>query len=94
MSLSITQIIDGERSDEVDLLAIDYQPVHGLVLRLADARAGIKGLASELEGLLKGSPFRIWRACCNSAPTREDPHAEGCENVEPQHVPPKKGKAQ
>lgn len=66
------------------LAALAYQPGLGLVLRVTADLSGIDEFADELGSLLHASPFVLWRACCDSTPTSEEEHIEGCK---------KKGKA-
>ena len=65
----------------VELTAITYLPVLGLVLRVAAdvAAADLSRLNAELRELLSHSPSVIWRSCCDSEPAvGNEEHADDC----------------
>lgn len=71
---------------------IEYRPGEGLVFRIAEdiegdaAQGESRDVMDALRSILRGSPYFIYRTCCDSAASKHSSHADDCAKA------PKKGK--
>ena len=72
-------IVDSVDGYGVEVTAIEYRPGEGLVLRVVDENPeALARLAADLPAVLRDSPYRIYRTCCDSTPGAS--HLGTCDN--------------
>lgn len=66
---------------KVPVSHIEYRPGAGLVFRLVGDIEGLAAVGEGLSAAVRGGPYEIYRECCDSAPVKEQPHADECESA-------------